>query len=204
MEFEASTSARCLRRSVPGAALALLERRSRWPPRGEPFSKKIGLEARRDRMTRGSGIAGGLLLLVAAMAASAPAADTARLAWLEGRWVGEKDGVSMEELWTAPRGGALLGLHTDVKAGRLVSWEFLRIADAGEGLTYFGSPRSAPPTPFKLVEIGERRAVFENREHDFPQRILYWLDGQGALHARIEGPQEGKTVSEEWVFTRAR
>jgi hypothetical protein len=154
-------------------------------------------------MTKGLGMSGGLMLL-AAMGAATPAIDVARLGWIEGRWVGEQDGVSMEELWTAPRGGALLGLHSDVKAGRLVSWEFLRIADSGEGLTYFASPRSAPPTPFKLVEIAERRAVFENRQHDFPQRILYWLDTQGALHARIEGPQGGKTVSLEWVWTRVR
>lgn len=155
-------------------------------------------------MTRGWGIAVPLVLLLASRGAAAPAADAARLGWLEGRWVGEKDGISMEELWTAPRGGTLLGLHSDVKAGRLVSWEFLRIADSGEGLTYFGSPRSAPPTPFKLAEIGDRRAVFENRQHDFPQRILYWLDAEGALHARIEGPQGGKTASLEWVWTKAR
>jgi len=146
----------------------------------------------------------GLALLLAALGAAAPAGEVERLGWLEGRWVGEKDGFSTEELWTAPRGGALLGLHSDVKAGRLVSWEFLRIADPGDGLTYFASPRSAAPTPFKMVENGDRRAVFENRQHDFPQRILYWLDAQGALHARIEGPQEGRTVSEEWVWTKAR
>jgi len=146
----------------------------------------------------------GLALLSAALGAAAPTGKVDRLGWLEGRWVGEKDGFSTEELWTAPRGGALLGLHSDVKAGRLVSWEFLRIADPGDGLTYFASPRSAAPTPFKMVENGDRRAVFENRQHDFPQRILYWLDAQGALHARIEGPQEGRTVSEEWVWTKAR
>jgi hypothetical protein len=155
-------------------------------------------------MTRGVGIVAGLALLLGALGAAAAAGDVERLGWLEGRWVGEKDGVSMEELWTAPRGGALLGIHSDVKAGRLVSWEFLRIADSGDGVSYFASPRSAAPTLFKLVDIGERRAVFENRQHDFPQRIVYWLDAQGALHARIEGPQEGRTVSEEWVWKRAR
>jgi hypothetical protein len=155
-------------------------------------------------MTRGLGIAAGLLALVGALGATAPGGEVERLGWLEGRWVGEKDGLSMEELWTAPRGGALLGLHSDVKAGRLVSWEFLRIADSGDGVVYFASPRSAAPTPFKLVEIADGRVVFENRQHDFPQRILYWLDASGALHARVEGPQGGRTVSEEWVWTRAR
>jgi hypothetical protein len=136
--------------------------------------------------------------------AQAPANGVDRLAWLEGRWEGENNGLSMEEHWTSVRGGALLGLHRDVKSGRMVSFEFLRIEATPEGTFYFASPRSKPPVPFKLVESGETRAVFENRQHDFPQRILYWLDAAGALHARIEGPQGGKTVSEEWSWTKRR
>jgi Domain of unknown function (DUF6265) len=85
-----------------------------------------------------------------------------------------------------------------------VSFEFLRIQATPEGIIYFASPRSRPPVPFALVESGGRRAVFENKQHDFPQRIQYWLDAQGAMHARIEGPQGGKTVSEEWVWMKAR
>jgi Domain of unknown function (DUF6265) len=134
--------------------------------------------------------------------AQAPAGGVDRLAWLEGRWEGEKGGLSMEEHWTSVRGGALLGLHRDVKGGRMVSFEFLRIEATPEGTFYFASPRSKPPVPFKLVESDDTRAVFENRQHDFPQRILYWLDAAGALHARIEGPQGGKTISEEWTWAR--
>lgn len=134
----------------------------------------------------------------------APAHEIERLAWFEGRWEGVSGGTSMEEQWTSLRGGALLGLHRDVKAGRMVSFEFLRIQKTPEGILYFASPRSRPPVAFKLVELGARRAVFENREHDFPQRVLYWIDAAGAMHARIEGPQGGKTVSEEWAWTRAR
>ena len=144
------------------------------------------------------------LLASSPLAAPAPSGGVEALAWMEGAWAGEKDGVAMEEVWTAPRGGALLGLHRDVKGGRLLSWEFLRIQATGTGIVYFASPRSAPPTAFKLVEMGAKRAVFENKEHDFPQRILYWVDAGGALHARIEGPQAGETVSEEWVWTKAK
>lgn len=146
-----------------------------------------------------------LLWLAAAEAASQPPPhEIERLAWLEGRWEGVSGGISMEELWTSVRGGALLGLHRDVKDRRMVSFEFLRIEATPEGIVYFASPRSRPPVAFKLVELGERRAVFENRAHDFPQRILYWIDAAGAMHARIEGPQGGKTVSEEWVWTKTR
>jgi hypothetical protein len=143
------------------------------------------------------------VIAAAPLAAQTPARGVESLAWMQGSWAGEKDGVAMEEMWTAPRGGALLGIHRDVKNDRMVSWEFLRIEATDAGIFYFASPRSAPPTSFKLVESSAKRAVFENKQHDFPQRISYWLDGAG-LHARIEGPQGGKTVSEEWVWPRAK
>jgi hypothetical protein len=133
---------------------------------------------------------------------SAAPDDLSRLGWLEGHWSGTSEGVSMEEHWLAPRGGALLGLHRDVKDGRMTGFEFFRIETTPEGTFYFASPRSAPPTPFRLVELAERRVVFENKEHDFPQRILYWLAPSGALHARIEGPQGGKWVGEEWTWVK--
>ena len=79
----------------------------------------------------------------------------------------------------------------------MVSWEFQRIQATDKGIVYFASPRSAPPTPFTLVESGPKRAVFENKAHDFPQRILYWKS-PGALHARVEGPRGGQERSLEW------
>ncbi|MFI5184459.1 MAG: DUF6265 family protein [Vicinamibacteria bacterium] len=134
----------------------------------------------------------------------APPPEASRLAWMEGYWTGISDGIATEEVWTAPKGGALLGMHRDVKDGKMISFEFFRIEATPEGATYFASPRSRVPTPFHAVDWGEKRVVFENKEHDFPQRILYWLDGAGALHARIEGPQGGKTVGEEWTWTKGR
>jgi hypothetical protein len=128
----------------------------------------------------------------------------AALAWLTGSWAGESGGLLMEEHWTAPSGGALLGMHRDVKNGRMVSFEFLRIDVSGEAVTYWGSPRSAPPTPFRLKELGPgRRVVFENPEHDFPQRILYWMSDDDTLHARIEGPAGAAEKGMEWTWTRS-
>ena len=149
------------------------------------------------------------MITVAALAAPAQTETTAawdlnQLGWLAGTWTGTQDGVQMEELWMPPQGGALLGLHRDIKQGRMVSFEFFRIATTPEGTFYFASPRSAPPTPFRLVKLEGRRVEFENPAHDFPQRVLYWLDDGGALHARIEGPMDGKPVAEEWTWTRAR
>lgn len=147
-------------------------------------------------------VAAAAFISTATVSHATEVADLSQLSWLEGLWTGSKDGVETEELWMPLRGGALLALHRDIKDGRMVSYEFLRIATTGDGAFFFGSPQSAPPTPFRLVAMGQQRVTFENKAHDFPQRILYWLDSEGALHARIEGPKNGSTVSEEWVWTK--
>jgi hypothetical protein len=130
----------------------------------------------------------------------------ADLAWIEGHWVGSDGPLQMEEIWTSAAGGALVGLHKDVSTrggtARMVSFEFLRIEAGSEGLVYVAQPGGQPPTRFALVEQAGRRVVFANPAHDFPQRILYWLDDAGALHARVEGPKGGRTVGQEWTWTR--
>ena len=146
----------------------------------------------------------GLLLAAAPVSAAEPApAASASLDWLAGSWAGEKEGTVSEEHWTTGAGGTHVGLHKDVRAGRMTSFEFLRIqSDADGKICYIASPRGAAPTTFCAIETGDRRVVFENRGHDFPQRILYWLDESGRLHARIEGPMNGAEVAEEWVWSR--
>ena len=134
-----------------------------------------------------------------------PSGSIADLAWLEGHWVGTDGAQQMEEIWTSPAGGTLVGLHKDVttKDGRTRTWfEFQRIEAKDGAIAYVAQPGGQPPTRFTLVESGAKRVVFANPQHDFPQRILYWLDDAGALHARIEGPRDGKTVGEEWTWTR--
>jgi hypothetical protein len=44
----------------------------------------------------------------------------------------------------------------------------------------------------------ERRAIFENATHDFPQRILYSSSSDGGLIARVEGNEKGQVKSLEW------
>lgn len=138
-------------------------------------------------------------LLTLIPAGSAAAADVSSLAWMAGAWGGEEKGVFTEEHWIEPRGGMMLGVNRAVSGGRAVSFEFLRIESAREGIVYWASPGGKPATPFRLVESGPTRAVFENREHDFPSRVLYWL-ADGALHARIEGTVQGRPKSLEWTW----
>lgn len=119
------------------------------------------------------------------------------LSWMTGHWAATLDGWDMEEVWLAPAGGVMLGMHRDTKGARAM-FEFQRIASTPEGIVYFAQPRGNPPTPFRLTEVSATRAVFENPQHDFPQRIIYTLRGQ-QLCARVEGEKE---AAQEWCWSR--
>ena len=128
--------------------------------------------------------------------------DLSVLAWMEGHWIGKDGAVDVEELWLGPKGNTMLGLHRDVAGTRTRMFEFLRIEATTEDITYWASPKGRTATPFRLKEVNGQHATFENPQHDFPQRIIYWLDKEGALHAKIEGTMNGKAASQEWKWLR--
>jgi hypothetical protein len=102
--------------------------------------------------------------------------------WMAGSWTSQRDGVRMEEHWTRGDGGLMVGMHQDVTASGRISFEFLRIERRDGKLIYLAMPRARPETPFPSKSQSADRVVFENPDHDFPQRIIYWRDG-AALRA---------------------
>ncbi len=52
------------------------------------------------------------------------------------------------------------------------------------------------------MALEDGKVVFENPEHDFPQRIIYERGDEGSLGARIEGIQNGKASSSKWTWQR--
>ncbi len=127
----------------------------------------------------------------------------AELAWLAGCWIGEGG----EECWLEPLGGTMVGINRGPqREGKPPAFEFLRLVEDGGKLVYLASPSGRhPPTPFEAIEVGERRVVFANPDHDFPQRITYWIeepDGRESLHARVEARQDGEWQGFETTWTR--
>ena len=142
-----------------------------------------------------------LLFITTSATAQGRKPDIADLAWMSGSWSGESRGIQMEEHWTAPKGNTMVGIHRDVGKGRTLLFEFLRIEQQGDQIVYLSMPNGrSPATAFPLKEISGTRVVFENPAHDFPQRIIYWKDGND-LRARIEGTQNGKAGSDEWRWS---
>lgn len=128
-------------------------------------------------------------------------AEIVNMAWLAGAWVGTRGAegaTSIEERWSPPLGGAMLGVSRTVSREKMRAFEYLRIVERDGGLVYIAQPNGSAKTEFVLTEIGETRAVFENPRHDFPQRIEYELSGESGLSASIGFAKGGKPRSFEF------
>ena len=147
-----------------------------------------------------------ILVVLSLFLASAPAAAQTRiasLAWMAGTWVHEDARQRVTEGWIGPGNGTMLGTNLTARADGRALFEFMRMAETPEGVSYYASPAGRPAVEFRAKEVGESRVVFENLTHDFPQRVIYWKEGE-VLAARIEGTMRGKERSEEWRFKPAR
>ncbi len=125
-----------------------------------------------------------------------------KLAWLAGSWSGEQGRSQTEEHWLTPAGGMMLATNRTVN-GDKGFFEFLRIQQRGDSLSYFASPAGRPAIEFKLKEISDRRVVFENLNNDFPQRIIYQREGDD-LNVSIEGEAEGQIRRTNWTWKREK
>lgn len=125
-----------------------------------------------------------LLLTLASMAAAEDRIE--KLAWLGGAWKIDSNGRVIEEQWTAPAGGMMIGMSRTVKNGKTVEFEYLRIQQRDDGIFYIAQPGGRPATEFKLTSASESEWIFENLQHDFPKRIRYRRNADGSLRARVE------------------
>ena len=148
-----------------------------------------------QRQTIVLGFIGALLLPVALLAADkpklkpVPAPVIQKLGWLAGSWRMEKGGRVRDEQWMAPAGGAMLGMARTVAKGVTVEFEFLQIREGpGGDLYYVARASGQPEATYRGTSATAAAVVFENSEHDFPQKISYELQPDGSLLATLEGP----------------
>lgn len=136
--------------------------------------------------------------------AAAEPTGVAQMAWLSGCWQGQFGEAGTQEQWMAPAGGSLLGMSRTVRKGRTVEFEFMQVRERPDGgLDFIAQPSGRPPTVFRLQTLGAAEAVFENLEHDFPQRVRYARVSESQLAASIEGRRNGQTRRIDFAFTRA-
>lgn len=147
-----------------------------------------------------------LLIVLALCLTVVPAGAAAiidDLAWLAGSWASEDGEPGSGEVWTTPAGGTMLGSSRTVRNGKTTAYEFILIRQTDDqGLEYVARPSGQTGATFTMVELTGQRVVFENASHDFPQRVIYQLEKDGRLDARIEGQLDGEFRSVAFPMRR--
>jgi hypothetical protein len=139
-----------------------------------------------------------------ATAAIAQQVSVDRVAWLQGCWRSTRGEATIEEQWMSPRGGTMLGMGRTVRGSKTVEYELVLIKEQDGRLAYEAHPSGQTSATFMATTASDATVVFENPEHDFPQRVGYKRNGSDALDAWIEGQANGKSRRVDFSYQRAR
>ena len=144
-----------------------------------------------------------LMPAAGAVTGAQPKQGIDQLGWMAGCWTSVAAGERrVEEHWMKPAGGTMLGMSRTIQGDRTTGFEFMQIRQNGAGVVYIAKPSGQPEAAFTLTSATGTEARFENPDHDFPQRIIYRLNQDGSLHARVEGTRNGQVRGVDFPMKR--
>jgi hypothetical protein len=127
--------------------------------------------------------------------------------WIIGNWENiTKDG-SLYEIWTKTNDTIYSGRSFMIAYNDTVFSESISLELRKNELFYIptvSDQNNTQPINFKFISIENNEIIFENKEHDFPQRIIYKNPESDSLYARVEGNDNGKFRKEEFFMKRSR
>jgi hypothetical protein len=111
------------------------------------------------------------------------------LQWIVGTWVRQSDRSVTYETWRRINDRTYEGEGTRVShaGGDTVFTESLLLAVMGGEVFYIAKvEENVYPVAFRMTSLKEGVAVFENPDHDFPQRITYSHNSGGSMTVLVE------------------
>ncbi|MDV3459325.1 DUF6265 family protein [Sphingomonas sp. HF-S4] len=124
------------------------------------------------------------------------------LSWLAGHWCTEpRDGKVICETWTPMDKGRMHGTGTSRMGTSVRTNEAMMIMVSESGIFFHAEPANQKPTDFWMAKFDSaaRSVTFEERSHDYPQRVRYWREGE-ALLTEISMLDGSRAV--RWTFHR--
>lgn len=119
--------------------------------------------------------------------ASAACQSLTELNWILGDWISKSEKTDSHESWHQFSELTFEGRGLNFnKGGQQTSSEDLRLL-AMQGEIYYLAKVSHNPLPvaFKAINCDEHQVLFENAEHDFPNKLLYSLQEDGSLQVKV-------------------
>lgn len=138
--------------------------------------------------------------------APGPTAPVEDMAWLAGHWVGEALGGTVEEIWSPPRGGAMMGMFRLVKDAETVFYELMTIVPENGSLVlrlkHFnadltGWEEKEDTVDFPLVKVADDAFHFDG--------LSFRPEGNDGVRIHLAMRGEDGTVREEtFAYSRVR
>ena len=97
----------------------------------------------------------------------------------------------MHESWRTVSAELMMGDNYVINGKDTLSYEQMRIQKISGHWCFIASLNGGPPTLFSMVK-NSPIWVFENKEHDFPQQVVYSQGPNNTLNAWIKGYMDGK------------
>jgi hypothetical protein len=125
--------------------------------------------------------------------------------WLIGTWENRTSDGSIYETWEIVNDSVYAGKSYAANDMDTMVFETVQLRQKQENLYYIPSvanQNNSQPVSFKSTSVTENILVFENPEHDFPQKITYTRVNKDSLVAEISGELNGKKGSQTFMMRK--
>ncbi|WP_297332935.1 DUF6265 family protein [Flavobacterium sp.] len=133
-------------------------------------------------------------------------ANIQKAVWLVGSWGNTSADETLTEIWQKLNDSVFAGQAFVInEENDTVFFEHIRIEERKGELFYIVTvpdQNEGQAVPFKMTTINDSLIVFENPEHDYPQKIAYRKVNADSLVAEISGMPQGINQSEHFPMKR--
>lgn len=136
--------------------------------------------------------------------ASVLSQDDSIIKLFPGKWKMISDKIEYYEEWKLINSNELTGIGFSIEEVDTVLSEELYMQKFAEQWAYVAIPVNQAITLFALTEYSESKFIFENKEHDYPQRIIYEFIAYSNLNAATEGVIDGELMRRDFNFIRIK
>ncbi|GAA4307313.1 hypothetical protein GCM10023149_00830 [Mucilaginibacter gynuensis] len=127
--------------------------------------------------------------------------------WLIGKWQNKTTRGTVSETWLKVNDSTFTGKSYFLRGADTLSTETIRLEQRNAKLYYVptvNNQNGGLPVKFAATAITPTQMIFENPEHDFPQKITYTQITRDSLVAEISGTSKGQPRSVKFPMARVK
>ena len=133
--------------------------------------------------------------------------DLSNFDWMDGAWMDSSSTGKMVEEWNEINDSVMVGSSIYLAGLDTIFFEEISLKKINGEIYYIPSIQvedGLQPVLFKFISATNGEFIFENKKHDFPQRIVYSNPVKDSLVAYIDGNQKGEYRKEYFRMKRIK